>query len=127
MQLFIVQPLLLDNLPTMGVLPQIVQTFNSRKDSIIGSGLQVFNQVVGNEHCLRTLSANECMHPLKQAMTKRPDQVAIAADALSKIFTNQAVVDEFVGQVLKSIFKKFYNIFLIFNDDFFNFFSVPTL
>lgn len=85
----------------MGVIPQIVQTFSSRKDAIIGAGLQVLNQVVGNENCLKTLSSNECMHPLKQAMIKRPDQVAVAAEALSKIFSNQTVVDEFVGQVIK--------------------------
>ena len=93
----------------MGVLPQIVQSLNSRKDAVVGSGLQVLNQVVGNENCLRTLSANECMHPLKQAMIKRPDQVAIAADALSKIFTNQAVVDEFVGQVSMICFQNLIN------------------
>ena len=89
----------MDNLPTMGVLPQVIQTFSSRKDAIVGSGLQVLNQVVANDNCLKTLSANECMHPLKQAMIKRPDQVAVASEALSKIFSNQAVVDEFVGQV----------------------------
>lgn len=89
----------------MGVIPQIVQTFNSRKDAIVGSGLQVLNPVVGNEHCLRTLSANECMHPLKQAMIKRPDLVAVASETLSKIFSNQVVVDEFVGQVSYLVIK----------------------
>jgi DnaJ family protein C protein 13 len=98
-QLFIVQPLLMDNLPPMGVLPQIIQALSSRKDSIVGSGLQVVNQVAGNDNCLRTLSSSECMHPMKQAMIKRPDLITVAADALSKIFSNQIVVDEFVGQV----------------------------
>jgi hypothetical protein len=99
-QLFIVQPLLMDNLPTMGVLPQVIQTFSSRKDAIVGAGIQVVNQVVSNENCLKTMSLSECMHPLKQAMIKRPDMVPVASEALSKIFSNQIVVDEFVGQVM---------------------------
>lgn len=90
---------MMDNLPTMGVLPQIIQSLGSKKDAIVGSGLQVLNQVSGNEQCLKSLSSTECMHPMKQAMIKRPDLVAVASEALSKIFSNQIVVDEFVGQV----------------------------
>jgi hypothetical protein len=32
-------------------------------------------------------------------MQRRPDLVNVAADALSKVFSNQIVVDEFVAQV----------------------------
>jgi hypothetical protein len=90
----------MDNLPTMGVLPQIVQVFGSKKDAIVGSGLQVINQVCNNENCLKSMSTQgDIMSPMKHAMQRRPDLVNVAAEALSKIFSNQTVVDEFVGQV----------------------------
>ena len=107
-QLFYVQPLLLDHLPSMGVLPQIVQALSSKKDSIVGSALHVVNQVVNNENCLRSLTSNEFMSPLKQAMQRRADLVAVAAEAMNRIFSNQSVVDEFVGQVLFKILNNFF-------------------
>ena len=98
-QLFNAQPLLLDNVPTMGSLPQVIQALNSKKDQIVGSGLQVVNQIVNNENCLKTLSQYELIASFKQAMSSRRDLMAVSAEALSKIFSNQLVVDEFVGQV----------------------------
>ena len=98
-QLFNAQPLLLDAVPNMGSLPQVVQALGSKKTSIIGAGLQVANQVASNENCLKSLSLSDLMNPLKQAMEKRPDLVPVASEALSKIFSNQLVVDEFVSQV----------------------------
>lgn len=92
----------MDNLPTMGVLPQVVSTFSSKKDSIVGSGLQVMNQIANNENCLKALTSyGELMTPLKQAMQRRPDLLTAASECLSKIFSNQQVVDEFVGQSLR--------------------------
>lgn len=91
----------MDNLPNMGSLPQVVLALGSKKSSIIGSGLQVLNQIVGNENSLKALSANELMNPVKQAMEKRPDLVSVTAETLSKIFSNGTVVDEFVSQSLK--------------------------
>ena len=101
-QLFNSQPLLLDAVPNMGSLPQVVQALGSKKSSIIGAGLQVINQVVANENCLKSLSTSDLMSPLKQAIEKRPDLIPVAAEALSKIFSNQIVVDEFVSQVKKN-------------------------
>ena len=104
-QLFAAHPLLMDNLPTMGVLPQVIQTFSSKKDAIVGAGLQVLNQIVNNENCLKSMTSYaDVMNPLKHAMQRRPDLVTLAAESLSKIFSNQIVVDEFVGQVGKSIY-----------------------
>ncbi|RNA25242.1 dnaJ -like protein, partial [Brachionus plicatilis] len=100
-QLFYVQPLMLDNLPSMGVLPQVVLALSAKKDSIVGSAIHVVNQIVNNEHCLKSLSVNEFMSPMKQAMQRRADLVAVAAEAMNRIFSNQSVVDDFVGQALK--------------------------
>ncbi len=100
-QLFSAQPLLLENIPTMGTLPQVIQALNSKKDSIVGSALQVLNQIVNNDNCLKTLSSYECMNTFKEAIQKRLDLVPITAETLSKIFANQTVVDEFVGQSLR--------------------------
>ncbi len=84
----------------MGVLPQIIQTYSSKKDSIVGSGLQVLNPITNNENCLKALTTyGDLMDPLKNAMQRRPDQLNVAAECLSKIFSNQLVVDEFVSQV----------------------------
>ncbi len=93
----------------MGVLPQIIQTFSSKKDAIVGSGLQVINQVSNNENCLKSMTSHgDIMSPMKHAMQRRPDLINVAAEALSKIFSNQIVVDEFVGQVCYNS-KKIYN------------------
>lgn len=100
-QLFNAQPLLLENIPTMGTLPQVIQALGSKKDSIVGSALQILNQFVNNENCLKSLSSYECMNTFKEAIQKRLDLVPITAETLSKIFSNQIVVDEFVGQSLK--------------------------
>lgn len=100
-QLFNAQPLLLENIPTMGTLPQVIQALGSKKDSIVGSALQILNQIVNNENCLKSLSSYECMNTFKEAIQKRLDLVPITAETLSKIFSNQIVVDEFVGQSLK--------------------------
>ena len=100
-QLFNAQPLMLDHVPNMGSLPQVVLALCSKKNGVIGAGLQVVNQVVVNENCLKTMSLNDLMNPFKQAMEKRPDLVPVAAEALSKIFSSQNVVDEFVAQALK--------------------------
>lgn len=98
-QLSAAQPLLLEHVPTMGIIPQVIQSLASKKDAIVGAGLQVLNQIVGNESCLKAMSTLECMSPIKQAMQKRTDLINVAADALSKIFASPIVVDEFVGQV----------------------------
>jgi DnaJ family protein C protein 13 len=100
-QLFHVQPLMLDNIPSMGVLPQVIQAFGSKKDAIVGSAIHVLNKVVINESCLKALSLSELMNPLKVAIQRRADLIPVAAEAMSRIFTNQTVVDEFVGQALK--------------------------
>jgi DnaJ family protein C protein 13 len=100
-QLFSAQPSLLDFVPSMGSLPQVSQALNSRKSGIVGSALQVLSQVVNNDACLKSMSSNEWMMPLKQAMEKRPDLIYYAADSLSKIYACEPVVDEFVGQACR--------------------------
>jgi DnaJ family protein C protein 13 len=112
-QLFIAQPVLLDNLTSMGVLPQVIQVLESKKDSIVGAGLNVFHQVVNSENCLKSMSAYEVMGPIKQAMLTRRDLVHLSAEALAKLFSTQSVVDEFVGQVIQfSILFSLCSIFL---------------
>lgn len=103
-QLFFVQPLLLDNIPTMGVLPQVIKALGSKKDAIVGSSMHLINQLVNNEHCLKSLSSSEFMQPMKLAMQRRPDLVPFAAETMSKVFSSQTVVDEFVGQVYIRIY-----------------------
>ncbi|CAF0754857.1 unnamed protein product [Brachionus calyciflorus] len=100
-QLFNVQPLMLDTIPTMGVLPQVVQALVSKKDAIVGSAIHVINQIVNNENCLRALSTSEFMNPMKQAMQRRADLIPVAAESMSRIFSRPSVVDEFVGQALR--------------------------
>jgi DnaJ family protein C protein 13 len=100
--LFNAQPLMLDGVPNMGTLPQVVQALNSKKDAIVGAGLQVCNQVAANENCLKSLIGQDLLiQSFKQAMEKRTDLVPVASDALCKMFTCQIVVDEFVSQALK--------------------------
>ena len=100
-QLFTAQPVLLDLVPTMGSIPQVVQALNSKKDGIVGAGVQVLNQLVNNDSCLKTMCTTELMNPMKQAMQKRTDLISINADTLAKIFSSPTVVDEFVGQAVR--------------------------
>jgi len=100
-RLFGAQPLLLEHIPTMGIMPQVLEALKSKRDGIVGAALQVLSQLTGNENCLKTLSGYECMNTIKDAMKRRSDLVNVSSDALVKIFSNQNVVDEFVGQSLR--------------------------
>jgi len=99
--LFHMQPLLLENVPQMGTLPKAVQALDSRNDTIAGFGLQVVTQIVKNDNCLKALSGCEFIKTLKDAIARRSDLIELAAETLSRIFKNQSVVDEFVGQSLQ--------------------------
>ena len=83
----------------MGTLPKVLQALDSKNDAIAGHGLQVITQIVKNDNCLKSLAAYEFIGILKEAIRRRMDLVPLAAETLRKIFKNQAVVDDFVGQV----------------------------
>jgi DnaJ family protein C protein 13 len=100
-QLFSAQPGLLDYVPSMGCLPQVSQALSSKKSAINGSALQVLNQLVNNDACLKSMASNDWMTPIKQAIQNRPDLIFHAADSLGKIFSCELVIDEFVGQACR--------------------------
>jgi len=99
--LFDVQPLLLENVPQMGTLPKALQALSSKNDAIAGFGLQVVTQIVRNDNCLRALAGSEFIRILKEAIARRSDLIELAAETLSRVFKNQSVVDDFVGQSLQ--------------------------
>ena len=109
-QLFNAQPLLLENIPTMGTLPKVLQTLSAKNEAIVGYGIFVLNQIVKNENCLKSLTAYDCINIFKEAIKKRIDLIPVISETLCTIFSNQTVVDEFVGQV------KIFN-FVIFNEN----------
>lgn len=85
----------------MGTLPKVLQALSSKNDAIVGYGLKVITQITQNDNCLKTLSSYEFIRILKSAISRRMDLVPLAAETLRKIFKNQIVVDDFVGQVSK--------------------------
>ena len=98
-QLFRAQPQLLENVPTMGVLPQVLQALGSKSDAIVGSGLSVFGELVNSESCLKSMTGLDSISKIKEAAERRFDLMPLIADTLSKIFATPSVVDEFVAQV----------------------------
>lgn len=98
-QLFKAQPQLLENVPTMGVLPQVLQALCSKSNAIVGSGLNVLGEIVNSESCLKSLSGSDSIAKIKEAAERRFDLMPLIADTLSKMFANASVVDEFVAQV----------------------------
>ena len=84
----------------MGTLPKVLQALSSKNDAIAGFGLQVITQIVKNDNCLKSLTAYEFISILKDTINRRIDLIPLAAETLSKIFQNQVVVDDFVGQVI---------------------------
>ncbi|KAK6166630.1 hypothetical protein SNE40_023278 [Patella caerulea] len=98
--LFQAQSGLLDQIPQLGYIPKVFQAMSSRNNAIPKSAIQVTHQLANNEICIRAMTSCECIGPMIVGMKARRDQIALAAEAISKMFDKGE--EELVAQALKA-------------------------
>ncbi|XP_046552991.1 dnaJ homolog subfamily C member 13-like [Haliotis rubra] len=98
--LFQTQQTLLDQVPQLGYVPRVFQVMSSRNNAIPKAAIQVAYQLSCNELCIRSMATTECIGAMKLAMKVRRDMIALAAEALSKMFDKGE--EELVSQALKN-------------------------
>ncbi|KAL3854398.1 hypothetical protein ACJMK2_013668 [Sinanodonta woodiana] len=94
------QSTLLDQVPQLGYIPKVFQAMNNKNTAIPKSAIQVVHQLAANEVCIRSMAQVECIAPIKVAMKLRRDMIALAAEALCKMFERGE--EELVSQALKA-------------------------
>ncbi|KAJ3648782.1 hypothetical protein Zmor_020558 [Zophobas morio] len=101
------QPALLDLIPSMGHIPRLCRQMgaNIRQTIVPKSAILILNALSSSSICVAAIAQTECMHPLKQAMQVRKDMVAVACEALHRLFSNNQ--DQLVKQALDVEFVQF--------------------
>lgn len=98
--LFSTQTSLLDQVPQLGYIPKVFTAMKDKNTAIPKSAIQICHQLSGNELCIRSMAQIECIGPIKIGMKIRRDSIALAAEALSKMFDKGE--EELVQQALKT-------------------------
>ncbi|CAG2229949.1 DNAJC13 [Mytilus edulis] len=98
--LFTSQPVMLDQLPQLGYIPKVFTAMSHRNNAVPRSAIQVAHQLAHNEICIRSMAQIECIGALKVGMKARRDSIALAAEALGKMFDKGE--EELVSQALKT-------------------------
>lgn len=80
------QPLMADQLPNMGHLPEILKGLESTNDAKPKSCLLLLHSVADSLVVVRSLSQLECMEPILKGMKARTDMTAIGCEMLHKMF-----------------------------------------
>ncbi|XP_060515817.1 dnaJ homolog subfamily C member 13 [Cylas formicarius] len=101
------QPALLDLIPSMGHIPRLCkQLGSSAKDGVVPkSAILIFNSLTISNVCIHSISQTDCMFPLKRAMQIRADMVAVACEALNRMFSSNQ--EPLVKQALDADFVQF--------------------
>ncbi|VEN42457.1 unnamed protein product [Callosobruchus maculatus] len=101
------QPALLDLIPSMGHIPRLCRQMGSNIKQVVvpKSAICILNSLSMSNICVNAIAQTECMHPLKQAMQARRDMVAVACEALHRLFSNNQ--DQLVKQALDVDFVNF--------------------
>jgi DnaJ family protein C protein 13 len=101
------QPALLDLVPSMGHIPRLFRQMGSnvRQTIVPKSAILILNSLSNSSICVAAIAQTECMHPLKQAMQVRKDMIAVACEALNRLFSNNQ--DQLVKQALDVDFVQF--------------------
>ncbi|XP_071822188.1 dnaJ homolog subfamily C member 13-like isoform X2 [Apostichopus japonicus] len=80
------QPLMADQLPNMGHLPEVMKGLISTNDAKPKSCLLLLHSVADSNVCVRSLSQLECMEPILKGMKSRTDMTNIGCEMLHKMF-----------------------------------------
>lgn len=106
--LFSTQTPLLDQVPQLGYIPKVFTAMKDKNTAIPKSAIQICHQLAASELCIRSMAQIECIGPMKIGMKIRRDSIALAAEALSKMFdkgeedlVQQALKTEMVQYLLK--------------------------
>ncbi|XP_044264022.1 dnaJ homolog subfamily C member 13 [Tribolium madens] len=101
------QPALLDLIPSMGHIPRLCRQMGSnvRQTIVPKSAILILNALSSSSICVAAIAQTDCMHPLKQAMQVRKDMIAVACEALNRLFSNNQ--DQLVKQALDVDFVQF--------------------
>ncbi|XP_052814797.1 dnaJ homolog subfamily C member 13-like isoform X2 [Mya arenaria] len=91
---------LTDQVPSLGYVPKVFSAMKEKNTSIPKSAIQVCHQLAGSEICIRSMAQVECIGPIKTAMQTRRDSIALACEALSKMFDKGE--EELVSQALRT-------------------------
>ncbi|KAB0803499.1 hypothetical protein PPYR_00469 [Photinus pyralis] len=83
------QPALLDLIPSMGHIPRLCRQLGSNlKQAIVPKcGILILHAISSNAVCITSVAQSDCMLPLKQAMHVRQDMIAVACEALGRLFS----------------------------------------
>lgn len=98
--LFSSQPALLDQVPSLGYIPKIFKAMSSKNNAVPKAAIQVVHQLAGNEICTRSMAQVECLSAMMVGMKSRRDQIALAAEALYKMFDKGE--EELVSQAIRT-------------------------
>ena len=98
--LFTSQSSMLDQLPQLGYIPIVFQAMSHRNNAVPKSAIQVAHQLAHNELCIRSMAQIECIGAMKVGMKARRDSIALAAEALGKMFDKGE--EELVSQAIKT-------------------------
>ncbi|CAG9859086.1 unnamed protein product [Phyllotreta striolata] len=101
------QPALLDLIPSMGQIPRLCRQMGSNvKQAVVPkSAICILNSLSLSTICVNAIAQSDCMRPLKQAMQARKDMVAVACEALSRLFSSNQ--DQLIKQALDVEFVQF--------------------
>lgn len=116
------QPMLLDLVPSMGHIPRLCRQMGSNVKQIaipkcaililhalslssvsLSSFLIYYSQFRAfffSQVCITAVAQTDCMHPLKHAMQTRRDMIAVACEALNRLFS--ASQEQLVKQALEA-------------------------
>uniref|UniRef100_A0A803SPR7 DnaJ heat shock protein family (Hsp40) member C13 n=1 Tax=Anolis carolinensis TaxID=28377 RepID=A0A803SPR7_ANOCA len=98
--LFSAQPQLVDQVPPLGHLPKILHAMNHKNNAIPKSAMRVIHILSDNELCVRSMAALETIGPIMNGMKKRADTIAVACEALNRMFQKEQ--NDLVVQALKA-------------------------
>ncbi|CAG9813597.1 unnamed protein product [Phaedon cochleariae] len=101
------QPALLDLVPSMGHIPRLCRQLgvNLKQVVVPKSAICILNSLTMSSICVGAIAQTDCMHPLKQAMLARKDMVAVACEALDRLFSSNQ--EQLVKQALDVEFVQF--------------------
>ncbi|XP_055340824.1 dnaJ homolog subfamily C member 13-like [Paramacrobiotus metropolitanus] len=92
------QPLMADQVPTFGHVPQIVQLLKNSNDAVVSAAIKVVHQLAKSPVCINSLASVDCINGMKLAMKRNRSVTPLACEALNSIYEDPK--DELVSQAL---------------------------
>ncbi|XP_046608377.1 dnaJ homolog subfamily C member 13 isoform X1 [Neodiprion virginianus] len=96
------QPALADQVPSLGHIPKLCRQMSvpNSQPAVYKAAILILHQLAASEICITSICQTECISPLKYAMQSRKDMIAIACEALNRLFSTNE--DRLVKQALEA-------------------------